>query len=290
MIRLAIVDNFDLAAYWTARMNQIAVNELTTYRWSFEDDVRHYAANGIKAIGVWREKLSDYGEELGRELLREHGLGVSSLLWAGGFTGSDGRSFRESIVDAHNSIVLAGQLEAGCLIVYSGARGGHTLNHAWRLFRTALDKILPFAEEHGVVLAVEPMPACCGADFTFLNGINESARLIDEYDSSHLKLALDTYCLADQPVEFDRLAELASEIAIVQVGDAKEPPVGEPNRCFLGEGVLQLDDVVVALSLGGYDGFWEIELLGEDLETADYHEILKCSKDALGDMLRRRSR
>jgi sugar phosphate isomerase/epimerase len=284
-----MVNDIDLDATWNARMNQIAVNELTTYRWSFEDDVRHYAANGITAIGVWREKLSDFGEDQGCQLLLEHGLGVSSLMWAGGFTGSDGRTFRESVVDALDATMLAAQLEASCLIVYSGARGGHTRNHAWRLFRSALDKILPFAEEHGVVLAVEPMPASCGTDFTFLNGIDESTQLIDEYDSQHLKLALDTYCLADEPVGFARLTELASQIAIVQLGDAKEPPLGEPNRCFLGEGVLQLDAVVDALSLGGYDGFWEIELLGEDLETADYHEILKCSKDALGHMLRHRS-
>src|SRR4051794_35720367 len=82
-----------------ARMTRLSMNELTTFRWSFEQDVAQYLAAGFGAIGVWRQKLSDYGEEKGIELLAESGLQVSNLLWAGGFTGSDGRTFRESIED-----------------------------------------------------------------------------------------------------------------------------------------------------------------------------------------------
>ncbi|MCE9527052.1 MAG: hypothetical protein K8R36_13470 [Planctomycetales bacterium] len=60
-------------------MAGLAMCELTTYRWSFEEDVEHYAAAGIEGIGIWRHKLSDYGERHGRELLAEHRLKVSSL-------------------------------------------------------------------------------------------------------------------------------------------------------------------------------------------------------------------
>jgi sugar phosphate isomerase/epimerase len=96
------------------------MNEMTTYRWSFDNDVAEYRAAGIPAIGVWRQKLSDYGEEKGIELLAETGLPVSNLLWAGGFTGSCGHSFRESVDDAIEAIRLAAALKAGCLVVYSG--------------------------------------------------------------------------------------------------------------------------------------------------------------------------
>ena len=81
-------------------------------------------AAGIRGIGVWRQKLADYGEEKGVELLAESGLEVSNLLWAGGFTGSDGRTLRESVNDALEAIRLAADLRAGCLVVYSGGRAG----------------------------------------------------------------------------------------------------------------------------------------------------------------------
>ncbi|MDP7305943.1 MAG: sugar phosphate isomerase/epimerase, partial [Pirellulaceae bacterium] len=109
-------------------MALFSMNELTTYRWSFEDDVHRYADAGIRSIGVWRQKLSDFGEEKGIELLSEVGLRASNLMWAGGFTGSDGRSYNDALADARDAIRLTADLQADCLIVYSGSRGGHTTN------------------------------------------------------------------------------------------------------------------------------------------------------------------
>ena len=144
-------------------MARLSMNEMTTYRWSFDQDVAEYRAAGIAAIGVWRQKLSDYGEEKGIELLAETGLPVSNLLWAGGFTGSDGHSFRESISEAAEGIRLAAALKAGCLVVYSGGRAGHTHNHARRLLVDALRELAPLAEDLRVTLAIEPMHPACSA-------------------------------------------------------------------------------------------------------------------------------
>src|SRR4051794_18076560 len=82
------------------RMARLAISELTTFRWSFEEDVEQYRSAGANAIGVWRQKLADVGEERGAAILSAAGLAVSSLQWAGGFTGSDGHSHQESIADA----------------------------------------------------------------------------------------------------------------------------------------------------------------------------------------------
>ncbi len=115
-------------------MARLSINEMTTYRWSFEEDVEQFRAAGVLAIGVWRQKLADFGEAKAAELLADSGLAVSNLLWAGGFTGSDGHSYSESLKDAADAIRLAATLRAGCLVVYSGGRNNHTQNHARRLF------------------------------------------------------------------------------------------------------------------------------------------------------------
>ena len=80
-------------------MLRLAINELTTYRWTLEQDLESYRQAGINGIGVWRQKLTDYGVQQGVELVYESGMEVSSLQWAGGFTGNDGSSHRESIQD-----------------------------------------------------------------------------------------------------------------------------------------------------------------------------------------------
>src|ERR671912_393754 len=98
-------------------MKRISMNELTTYRWTFEEDVHHYAEAGIPAISVWREKLADFGEDRGVELIKDSGLQVAALQWAGGFTGSDGRTYKESVQDAREAIQLAAALNSNCLIV-----------------------------------------------------------------------------------------------------------------------------------------------------------------------------
>ena len=147
-------------------MAKLAISELTTFRWSFDEDVNAYRSAGIDAIGVWRQKLSDFGEEKGSELLHETGLTVSSLSWAGGFTGSDGRSYKDSLDDARDAIRLAASLRAGCLIVHSGSRAGHTHNHARRLLKNALSELLPMAAEHSVTLALEPMHRGCGSPWS----------------------------------------------------------------------------------------------------------------------------
>lgn len=266
-------------------MARLSMNEMTTYRWSFEEDVTHYAAAGIPGIGVWRQKLSDFGEEKGVELLADSGLLVSNLLWAGGFTGSDGRTLRESIEDAADAIRLAAQMRAGCLVVYSGGRAGHTHNHARRLVKEALAELHPLADELGVTLAVEPMHLGCAAEWTFLTNLQDSLALLDAIASPRLQLAFDTYHLGQDPLVIDRLAEVAGRIAVVHLGDGKQPPDREQNRTRLGEGTIPLKEIVAALASAGYDGFYDVELIGEEIEASDYGELLEQSKQAFSRLL-----
>lgn len=261
-------------------MVRLSINEMTTYRWSFEEDVHRCHEMGIPSIAVWRQKLSDFGEEKGIELLSETGLAVSSLLWAGGFTGSDGRSYRESVADAREAIRLAAVMKADCLIVYSGSRGGHTLNHARRLLKNALSDLLPIACEFGVTLAVEPIPAECAGGWTFLCSLEETLALLRELESPQVQLAFDTCHFGYNETILERLPALASRIAIVQLGDTRHPPCGDPQRCRLGEGNVPLGTILSQLARGGYDGYFDIKLMGEEIENCDYCDLICHSKRA----------
>ncbi len=265
-------------------MAQLSMNEMTTYRWSFEEDVAQYQKAGIQGIGVWRQKLSDFGEEKGIELLAESGLQVSNLLWAGGFTGSDGRSLRDSIEDAEEAVRLAAEMKAGCLVVYSGGRAGHTHNHARRLVKEAIKELAPLAAELKVTLALEPMHLGCAAEWTFLTSLDDTLALLDMVGCPRLKLTFDTYHLGQAHQVVDRLAEVVDRIAIVHLGDGKAPPHHEQNRSRLGEGAIPLKEIVCALTRAGYDGFYDVELMGEDIEASDYRDLLVQSKAAFGQL------
>lgn len=266
-------------------MARLSMNEITTFRWSFEEDVQNYIALGIDAIAVWRQKLSDFGEEKGLELLADSHLGVSALQWAGGFTGSDGRSFRESLDDAFEAVQLAGDLNAHCLILYSGSRAGHTHNHARRLFRNALKELAPAAAEQNVLLAIEPMHVGCAAEWTFLNGLDDALEIIQSIDCPQVRLAFDAYHLGQDRDALRRLPDLVPLLALVQLGDAHRAPSGEQNRCRLGEGSVPLGKIIATLKQAGYQGYYDIELMGEDLDNSDYRDLILQSKQTFESLI-----
>jgi len=266
-------------------MARISINQLTTFRWSLEEDLEAYRRAGVQGIGLWRQKLSDCGEEQAIELVAESGLAVSCLMWAGGFTGSDGRSYRESVADALEAIAAAAAVQAGCLVVYSGARGGHTHNHARRLLKSALGEIGPAAHEQGVTLAIEPMHADCAAGWTFLTSLTETLEVLEAVGDPHIKLTYDTYHLGQQEIDHEQLREITPRIALVQLGDAMEPPAGEQNRCQLGAGNVPLKEILATLRQGGYDGFLDVELMGEDVETIGYETLISDAKSAIERLL-----
>lgn len=259
-------------------MATLSVNQTTTFRWSFDEDVTRCAAEGYSAISVWRQKLSDFGIAKAAVLLRQHGVRAQSLFWAGGFTGSDGRSFRESVDDGVEAVRAAAAIGAGTVVLCSGARGGHTLNHARRLLVSAIEELLVVADPLAIDLALEPMHPGCAADWTFVTALEQAIDIIEAVPSPRLKLVFDTYHLGWAPGVVELIPQIAGRIALVQLGDMRVPPVGEQNRCRLGEGTLPLREIVGALKSAGYDGGYDVELLGEELEGHAYTSLLSHSR------------
>jgi len=167
------------------------------------------------------------------------------------------------------------------LVVYSGPRAGHTGNHARRLFQDALTKLAPLADEFDVTLAVEPMHPGCSAQWTFLTSLDDALGLLKTVAHPRVQMVLDTYHLGQDGGPVDRIAGIVPHIALVQLGDSRRPPDGEQNRCRLGEGVVPLREIISALKAGGYDGYYDVELLGEEIEAADYTLLLEHARRRL---------
>lgn len=256
---------------------QFAVNQVCTYHWTLPQDLERYVAAGLPAIGIWRQKLDDYGEEAGIALIQQSGLKVSSLMWAGGFTGSDGRSFDESLEDAAHATRLAAQLKAGCLVLYTGGRGGHTQSHAGRLVRLALQSLIELAREMGVLLALELMHPACACDWTLLTNVPAALVFLNDLDAdgSTLRLVYDTYHLLATEATPSLSAELIRRLGLVQLSDRRANPSPQLCRSLLGDGILPLAPFVQELRAAGYRGYVEVELLGDEVEDLGYEVLLQ---------------
>lgn len=139
--------------------------------------------------------------------------------------------------------------------------------------------------ELDVVLAIEPMHSACAGDWTFLTTLEETVSIVQGLAHPYLKLTLDTYHLGHDPRLVEAIPAIAQHIAVVHLGDSKTPPCGEQSRQRLGAGTLPLRQIVAALAAAGYDGDYDVELMGEDIERMCYRELLRDCRRAFAELL-----
>ena len=92
--------------------------------------------------------------------------------------------------------------------------------------------------------------------------------------------SVESQCVVGQ---IDRIPQIAPHVGIVQLGDAKRPPNGEQNRCPLGEGGIPLKEIVAAFNQAGFDGYYDVELMGEEIEAVNYQNLLTRSRQEFAD-------
>lgn len=268
-----------------ARMNTLSISQLSTLRWDLESDVHEYAKRGFGGIGLYRPKLDDYGIERTIELLQEYSMRATSLSWVGGFTGSDGRPFEDAVSDAIAAVLQAAELRAGTLIVLAGGKNNHIKTHLRRTLCQALARLAAVASEHGIQLALEPFHPGCGDEWSFVNDLQSTLDIIERVDNPSLGLVMDTYHIGMDRDAIRWLPDVARHIHLVQLGDGRHCPHGEMNRCLLGDGCVPLPELMEVLLDNGYRGSWEVELIGEDVESVSYDHLLDHTKRYLDQTL-----
>ncbi len=262
-------------------MRQISISQLSTLRWSFYQDVIQYSHYGFESVGIWRQKFNDLDFDEASDLLFEMKLSVSSVHWAGAFTGSDGKSHSQAIVDGVEAIQLASRLNANCLIVHSGSRNGHTSSHAYRLFLTALQAMVPVAFDYGVKLAIEPMPGSRSRAWTFLETLEDSIQLLNEFSHESLGMVLDLYHVGLDANVFENLKPLMPYVALVQLANRPAGAADQELRIPLDKGVVPVENWLRRLQELGYAGSYEVELHGPGMQSLDYHAMLKSTQQFL---------
>lgn len=113
-----------------------------------------FESRQIRYVGVRRQQIRRIGGHLIRHVLEEHGISVRCIGFAGGFTGSLGRSYPDAVTDARNAIRLASELHASSVVIVPGERGKHTYRHAERTVRDGLYECLALAESSRIRLLV----------------------------------------------------------------------------------------------------------------------------------------
>jgi sugar phosphate isomerase/epimerase len=268
------VDSVQNDAIKSPSMTRLAVNQITTNRWSLEQDLQAYREEGFEAAGLWRPKFARLeDEDRAIDLVRESGLTISSLSFAGGFTGLNGSSFFDAVDDARQALQLASAVGAECLVLVSGPRRGHIQSHARRLLVDAVKALAEDAAELGVTLALLPMSPEVGAQWSFLSSLDQTLEVIDK-SGRGARIAFDVYHLWQEPRLLERIPEVAPHVAVVQISDSQGAPGSPYERCRPGDGRIPLTAIVHAFDEAGYGGYYELAIWSRELWKSDDADML----------------
>src|SRR5262249_54639235 len=69
-------------------------------------------------------------------------------------------------------------------------------------------------------------------------------------------------------------------IHAVQICDVKRVTMRTMDRALLGKGILPLREIFRTLERGGYRGWYETEIISDDLEALGYERVLRATRAA----------
>jgi sugar phosphate isomerase/epimerase len=260
------------------RLARLSLNQKTTNRWSVAEAVDGCVRAGIPAIGLWREPVQEAGLDHAAKLVRDAGLRVSSLCRGGFLTAADPAERQGALDDNRRAIDEAATLGAPCVVLVVGGLpdGSRDLPGARARVADAVAELAPYAGEHGVRLALEPLHPMYCADRAVLSTLGQALDLAEKFPLDQVGVVVDTFHVWWDPAVWAQISRARLRIASFQVCDFNLPIPSDAllARGMMGDGVIELRPFRVAVDEAGYTGDIEVEIFNADIWAADPDEVV----------------
>ncbi|MEV0978251.1 sugar phosphate isomerase/epimerase family protein [Streptomyces sp. NPDC049915] len=235
---------------------------------------------GIGKVGLWREPVQAYGLEATAKLVRDAGLSVTTLCRGGFLTATDPAERARALDDNRRAVEEAATLGTDVLVLVSGGlpAGSKDLRGARERIADALAELGPYAERHGVKLAIEPLHPMFASDRCVVSTLAQALDLAERFPAHQVGVTVDTYHIwwdDRAPAQIAR-AGASGRIHTFQLADWTTPlPAGVLNgRGQIGDGAVDMHEWTAYVEAAGYTGPIEVELFNEELWARDGREVL----------------
>ena len=206
-----------------------------------------------------------------RAALEEIGIGITSLCsgnyWSKSLSSEDDMEREQAIAFTEAYIAHGAALGTDTVLVLPGtvyvpwnpARPVVPAKRAWELAQDSIKRLIPVAQKHGVVMALENVWA------KFLTGPFEFAAFLDALDSPWVKCYFDVGNVGASGYPEHWIEILADRITRVHIKGFREQPQGGGTMDDFTESLFDSTTnwpaVMAALRAVGYDGYLTTELI-----------------------------
>lgn len=260
---------------------RLSVSAVSSWRWSLDDDLRFWDEAGIDHVGLSFRKLEEAGLPGSVERVRDAGLRVSNVVELGWWQLADRSSWgvqRERLLAAVDSAVVTG---APCLVLTTGPAGPLDWDEAVAALGEALAPVLDHAAASGVELTIENTGGL-RLDLSFVTTLRDTVDLARGIGTGVCVEV--SSCFAERGLDAT-LLDAGALLAHVQVSDFVIGSTSTPDRAVPGDGDIPLARVVAACLHAGYQGAFELELVGPRIEEEGYAGAIRRAVTYLDDLL-----
>ena len=261
-------------------LDRLSLNQITTQGWSLREAVDGCTRAGIAAIGLWRDKVAEVGLDAAATLVRNAGVGVSSVCRGGFFVAADPdeRAWRRA--DNRRAVDETALLNADTLVLVCGGQGDLPLAAARDMVSDGIADLARYAAARGVRLAIEPMHPMYCADRSVIVTLGQALDVAEAFPLEQVGVIIDTFHVWWDPQVKAQIARAGGRIAGFQVCDWLVPlPDVLLGRGLMGDGPIDFPDLLHAVDTAGYDGPIEVEIFNRDIWDRPGDEVIATVKE-----------
>jgi sugar phosphate isomerase/epimerase len=249
--------------------SRVGVSAISTFQLSLADDLEFWGRHAIPTVGVSVAKLEAFGWSAGTKLVADavgRGLDVVDLIGLGPFHLAAPDRWdrqRERLVRA---IETAAAVDADRLVFTTGPFAPLTWEESADALDAALAPVLVEARAHNVGFALEHTNSL-RVDVGFVHTLADAIHLARRLDVD-VCMELNA-CWAERGLA-DTIRTGIDRIALVQVSDFKVGTIASSQRLVPGDGDIPLARILATLLDAGYEGVFELELIGDAIVAEGY--------------------
>ena len=260
---------------------RISVSAISTSSWDLDEDLAFYARAGIDQVGLSLLKLERHGLQDGVRKVAASGLRVTNLLARGPFTLAEPGGWEAQRRRAAAGVRAAAEMAAECMVLTTGPAGRLSWEDAADALAEALSPVAAEANCRGLPLALEHTNSL-RPDVGFLHTLRDT---VDVARRLSVGVCMEVNACWGERGLAQTVADAVDVLRLVQVSDYVIGTLRTPDRAVPGDGDIPLPRIIGQLLEAGYDGVFDVELIGPRIEAEGYQRAVPRAVERVKSLL-----